>query len=171
VTLKAIGREYDFFLSTAAGGALALGSGTMTLAAYGASPVLDLLKDSLTTNLDIALTLQPIRDIFLMNHQDCGAMKSFLRCSGYPPNLGDDNARELAIQVEVLTLAYNEMARRYPLKRIIPTVIDINGSVARYGDINSNLTSNTWTILHVGTRSRDPRGLWFGLEKDRTYSF
>jgi hypothetical protein len=167
---KATGREYDFFLSTAAGGALALSSGAMRTATYQATDVLELLKASLTTNLDIALTLQPIRDVFLMNHQDCGAMKAFLECSGYPPYLGENNVRELEVQGEVLALAYSEVSERYPYKRIIPTLIDINGSVARY-----NINENSWTILHVGTRigegSNDPRGLWFGLQQGETYTF
>jgi len=166
---KAVGREYDFFLSTAAGGALALSSGAMLTATYQSSNVLELLKASLTTNLDIALTLQPIRDLFLMNHQDCGAMKAFLECSGYPNYLGDNNKRELEIQGEVLTYANQEVAARYPYKRIFLTLIDINGSVAQY-----NIAENSWTILHVGAGmhgSLDPRGLWFGLQQGEIYTF
>jgi carbonic anhydrase len=167
---KAVGREYDFFLSTAAGGALALSSGAMLTATYQSSNVLELLKASLTTNLDIALTLQPIRDLFLMNHQDCGAMKAFLECSGYPNYLGENNKRELEVQGEVLAHAYQEVAARYPYKRIFLTLIDINGSVAQY-----NIEENSWTILHVGTRvgegANDSRGLWFGLQQGETYTF
>ena len=47
-----------------------------------------LLKESLTKNIDISLSLDSIKEIYLLNHQDCGAIKAYLGCSGYPEIMG-----------------------------------------------------------------------------------
>lgn len=161
---KSAGREMDFFLSTAAGGPLALGCASSRLS-HPSPDVLQLFQKSLVTNLDIALTLQPIKDIYLMNHQDCGAMKHFLACSGYPKSLGENNQREIQVHGEVLALAHQFMAPLYPYKRIKLGLIDINGAVAEY-DINSN----TWTVVHTGETDSE-LGLWYGLNVGDVYPF
>lgn len=145
---KAIGREYDFFLSTAAGGALALGHATCSLA-YTSQNIMELFQQNLVTNLKVALTLQPIQELFLMNHQDCGAFKAFLPYSGYPNVMGADNHRELEIQGEVLALAHTFMKKTFPYQLIRLTLIDLNGSVSEY-----NINAKTWTLIHEGRYHR-----------------
>ena len=48
---------------------------------------MELLKKNLVEKLNIALTLKPIDELFLINHQDCGAIKAFFACSEYPKEL------------------------------------------------------------------------------------
>jgi len=153
---KNVGREMDFFLSTTAGGPLALGCASSPLS-HPSSDVLQLFQQSLVTNLDVALTLQPIKDIYLMNHQDCGAMKHFLACSGYPKSLGENNRREIQIHSEVLSLAHQFLRPIYPDKQIKLGLIDINGAVAEYSP-----NSGTWTVVHLGESDSD-LGLWYNM--------
>jgi len=161
---KSAGREMDFFLSTAAGGPLALGCASSPLS-HASSEVLQLFQKSLVTNLDIALMLQPIKDIYLMNHQDCGAIKHFLACSGYPKNLGENNQREIRVHSEVLSLAYDYLKPIYPYKQIRLGLIDINGAVAEYSP-----NSDTWTVVHLGESDSD-LGLWYNMQVGDKYPF
>lgn len=57
------------------------------------NPSIKLLKQNLIKNINIALTLYPITSIFLLNHQDCGAIKGFLACSDYPTVLESNNEK------------------------------------------------------------------------------
>jgi hypothetical protein len=120
---------------------------------------MDLFQQSLVTNLKVALTLQPIEELFLMNHQDCGAFKAFLPYSGYPSKPGDDNVRELEIQGGVLTLAHAFIQKTFPDKLIRLTLIDLAGSVAQY-----NIADMTWTLLHKGRYDgQNENALWYGM--------
>jgi hypothetical protein len=120
---------------------------------------MDLFQQSLVTNLKVALTLQPIEEVFLMNHQDCGAFKAFLPYSGYPSQPGDDNVRELELQGGVLTLAHALMQKTFPDKLIKLTLIDLSGSVAQY-----NIADMTWTLLHKGRyEGNNVHALWYGM--------
>lgn len=158
---ESTGRGYNFFLSTAAGGALSLGSAICSLS-YKSPEIMQLFKENLLTNLRVALTLQPITEVVLMNHQDCGAFKAFLPYVGYPEQLGYDNVRELEIQAEVLTFAHTFIREQFPDMRVLINLIDVNGAVAEY-----NINQKVWTLLYEGKgrpMHRLKEGLWFGMK-------
>jgi hypothetical protein len=155
----------SYFASTAAGGALSLGykcSCSRLCKKDKCTPSnydMTLLRKNLVKNLEIALTLQPIEEIYLLNHQDCGAIKAFLGCSGYPTTLGDNNAKEIKINQDILQYAKNFILRRFKNKAILLGLIDINGTVAEY-----NTTTKKWTVIFKGDGT-NPLGLWFKLSK------
>jgi carbonic anhydrase len=45
---------------------------------------MEILKKSFITNINISLSLDLLKEIYLLNHQDCGAIKEYLKCSQYP---------------------------------------------------------------------------------------
>ena len=103
---KGIGRELSYYASTVAGGAMPLGykkyckqvcNGCKNKSCNPSNSSMKLLKNNLVENLNIALTLSPITESFLLNHQDCGAIKGFLSCSGYPTVKGSNNKKEIDI--------------------------------------------------------------------------
>lgn len=158
---KSIGRGFDFFSSTTAGGALALGSAICSLS-YKSPEVMELFKETLVTNLRVALTLQPVTEVILMNHQDCGAFKAFLPYVGYPESLGQDNVRELEIQADILTLAHTYIRELFPDLLVQITLIDVNGAVAEY-----NINQKVWTLVFEGSGRASHQlkeGLWFGMK-------
>ena len=127
---QAIGLDFNYFASTVAGGALALGykkycnnkcndcdrsnESTNNKRCDPSNSSMKLLKENLVENLNIALTLKPITEVFLLNHQDCGAVKAFLACSGYPKVLGENNNKELRINTNLLTYANRYMLEKFP---------------------------------------------------------
>lgn len=116
---------------------------------------MELLKNSLIKNLEIALTLQPITDVYLLNHQDCGAIKAYLAYSGYPVKLGDDNHKEIEINTFLLNYAAKYVFENFALiKNIKLGLIDINGSVA-------NFYNDKWVVTFRGV-GINPLGLWYG---------
>jgi hypothetical protein len=149
------------FAATAAGAALPLGykCSCSCLCTEGScnpsNKDMTLLRDNLVKNLEIALTLQPITDIYLLNHQDCGAIKAFLGCSGYPLTFGSDNEKEIQINASILTYAQRYMKKKFPSKTIRLSLIDINGSVATY-----NIVTKKWTKVYTGSGT-NPLGLWY----------
>lgn len=158
--LNAIGLGANYFSSTAAGGALPVGfekyckKKCCTKGCDPSDSTMELLKNSITTNLDIALTLEPITELYLMNHQDCGAFKEFLACSGYPDTLGENNKKEIKINQDILTYTKEYMKHKYPEKKVKLGLIDINGTVANY-----DTKTKTWTVVFRG-KGNDPNGLW-----------
>jgi hypothetical protein len=116
-----------------------------------------LLRDNLVENLKISLGLKPVTDTYLMNHQDCGAIKAVLKNSGYPKQLGDDNNREIKINTDLLIYARHYMARQFPAMRFTMGFVDINGSVATL-----DIASRRWTVIYVGEYN-DPLGTWHGM--------
>lgn len=151
----------DYFVSTAAGASLPIGYPcycTCKCNKDGCNPSnkdMNLLKNSIITNLNIALTLKPIEEIYLLNHQDCGAFRAYLSCSGYPPAIGVDNQKEIDINADVLTYARNYVIKRYPTKRIKLGLLDVNGTVADY-----NVDTKEWIVVYKGSGT-DPKGLWY----------
>lgn len=118
------------------------------------NPTMELFTKNLNANLSIALTLSDIKTVYLLSHQDCGAMKAFLKCSGYPLTLGADNAKEIEIYANLLTYAKNYVNKKFPKLSVRLGVIDYNGSVADY-----NTKTKKWTLQHKGS-GKDARGLW-----------
>ncbi len=115
-----------------------------------------LLRNSLVKNLEIALTLQPITQIFLLNHQDCGAIKAFLGCSGYPMTLGANNPKEIQINQDILKYAKKYLSKKFKnIENIRLGLIDINGTTAEY-----NILTQKWTKIYTGTGT-NPLGLWY----------
>lgn len=166
--LEAIKREF-FDLSTA-GAALASGYSTYCLKSccnkgcdYENSSMA-LLKNSTNENLTIARTLQPIDEVYFLNHQDCGAIKAFLNCSGYPKVLGEDNRKEINIHAKLLKYARNYMKKKFTSVNIFTLgLIDINGSLAAY-----DTATKLWTVKYIGS-GNDKRGLWYGLKVGDIY--
>jgi hypothetical protein len=158
---QGIGLINSYFAATAAGAALPLGykCSCSEICKKGKckpnNEDMALLRENLVKNLEIALTLKPIEKIYLLNHQDCGAIKAFLGCSGYPTTLGANNAKEIEINQDILKYAKKYMSKKFKGKTITLGLIDINGTVAEY-----NTSTKKWTLAFTGTGT-DPLGLWF----------
>jgi hypothetical protein len=161
---QTIGLRNSYFAATTAGGALSLGY--KCSCSKGSCQENDckpnqrkdmaLLRDALVKNLDIALSLQPkLKQINLLNHQDCGAIKAFLGCSGYPTQIGNNNPKEIKINERILTCAKKYLSEKYDGKIINLKLIDVNGSVAEY-DTNTK----KWTLIHTGP-GKNSNGLWY----------
>jgi carbonic anhydrase len=121
-----------------------------------------LLKKNLIENLSIALTLNPINEVYLLNHQDCGAIKEFLACSGYPQTLGENNLKEIKINSTLLVYANEYMLKQFPKMKYVLGFVDINGSVATY-----NAEKNVWTVIFVG-KYHDKKGTWYNMKVGST---
>ena len=119
------------------------------------NPDMILLKDSLIKNIEIALTLDPIYEIYLINHQDCGAIKAFLSCSGYPQTLGGNNSLEIEINTNLLLFAKDYINKVFPNINVRLGLMDVNGSVA---DFNHKYYS--WNLIYRGY-GNNPLGLWY----------
>lgn len=117
---------------------------------------LKVLKKSFVTNLQIALTLKPINTIYLINHQDCGAIRAFLPCSGYPKVEQDKKNKEICINAKILTYANEYVKRKFENFQVILGLIDSNGSVADYDTVTKK-----WVIIYVGTQNNNT-ALWYG---------
>jgi len=158
---QGIGLINSYFAATAAGAALPLGykCSCSDICKKGkcnpCNKDMILLKKNLVKNLQIALTLQPIQKLYLLNHQDCGAIKAFLGCSGYPTTLGANNPKEIQINQDILTYAQKYMLKKFPGKTVTLGLIDINGTVAEY-----NIITKKWTKVFTGA-GINPLGLWF----------
>lgn len=150
-----INQGFNYFSSTTAGSALALGYDAYRCTASNKNDkVIDIMKQNLLTNLQIALTLQPITHINLLMHQHCGAMQAFLKKCGYPYKIGSNNYREIKMNQKILVKAKKQL-RCFNIDTINLDLIDINGSVAQYNKCNK------WTILYKGNGT-DINGLWYG---------
>lgn len=173
--LKGIGYENSYFLATNAGAALPLGykysckndnckcSGKNHSKCCPGTKPMDVLKDSFVTNLQIALTLRPITTVYLLNHQDCGAIRAFLPCSGYPA-VGEENKnKEICINAKILTYAREYVKKKFDGMEVSLGLIDSNGTVGDY-----NTKTKTWHIIYVGS-GENVNGLWYGLIKDDTF--
>jgi hypothetical protein len=163
-----IGFAANYYLGTTAGSALPLGYQQYcseicncecvhdnVLSCDPLNPDMQLLKDSLIKNIEIALTLDDIKEIYLLNHQDCGAIKAFLSCSGYPQTLGENNPLEIKINTDLLLFAKDYINSRFPDIKVRLGLIDINGSVA---DFNEKYFS--WNLVYRGLGG-NPLGLWY----------
>jgi hypothetical protein len=164
---KELGIEFNYYMSTTAGAALALGYESYCDKICNGkckkklcdpkNADMHLLKDGLKKNLEIALSLSPITEVYLVNHQDCGAFKAFLACSGYPKTLGGDNQKEIQINTCIMIYAYNYIKKKFPkIKTIRLGLIDTNGSVA-----DLNIKTNVWNVVFTGV-GVNPLGLWYG---------
>ena len=168
---QAIGFAANYYLGTTAGSALPLGykqycseicncdchhhdSNDDMSSCDPQNPDMQLLKDSLIKNIEIALTLDPIKEIYLLNHQDCGAIKAFLSCSGYPQTLGENNSLEIKINTDLLLFAKDYINSKFPHIKVRLGLIDINGSVADF-----NEQSYSWNLIYRGL-GVNPLGLW-----------
>ncbi len=169
---KRIGFEENYYLGTTAGAGLCLGysdycaeicnckcdsSDHNTSSCDPLNPDMLLLKDSLTKNIDIALTLDSIKEIYIVNHQDCGAIKAFLGCSGYPEEPGTNNQLEIKINTDLLVFACEYLKLKYPEINCRFGLMDLNGSVADF-----DIKYNSWYLVYRGPGT-DPKGLWYGL--------
>ena len=177
---KKLGIEYNYYQATTAGAALALGYEDYCNKLYNGkcdgecdkkckkncnpnNSDIKLLKDGLKKNLDIALSLSNITEIYLVNHQDCGAFKAFLDCSGYPKTLGDNNKKEININTCIMIYSYNYIKKHFPqIKKIKLGLIDVNGSVA-----DLNLKTKEWNVVFTGI-GINPLGLWYWYSSENS---
>lgn len=167
---KVIGFTNNYYLGTSAGAALCLGYSqyckeicncdchipNTNESCDPANPDMLLLKESLTKNIDISLTLDDIKEIYLLNHEDCGAIKAYLSCSGYPENPGE-NPLEIKINTDLLLFAAEYIKSKYPDIDIRLGLMDLNGTVCDY-----DIRYGTWNLIYRGP-GFDPKALWFGL--------
>lgn len=89
-----------------------------------------ILKESIIKNIDISLSLDDIKTIYMINHQDCGAIKAYLECSGYPKTLGENNKKDIKVNTQLLMIAEKYIKCKYPNIKQKLGLIDINGTVA-----------------------------------------
>ena len=153
-----IGLQNLYFTATSAGASLSLGYNCACSSSCSSSSTnkdMNLLRDNLVKNLEIALTLQPITKLYLINHQDCGAIRAFLSCSGYPDSLGSNNEKEIEINSIILKNAKIYLLKKFPNKKITLGLIDVNGTVSNY-----NVLTNKWTKIFIGS-GNNPKGLWY----------
>ena len=156
---EAIGQQNNYYYGTVAGsGALAYGYKCFCKCQCkkDCNPndkTIALFKDNLQTNLDISLTLSPVETVYLLAHNDCGAMKAFLPCSGYPDKLGEDNQKERDIYAKLLEYAKAAVLKKNPKQKVRMGVIDYNGTVADWN-------GKSWVVIYKGT-GKDPKALWW----------
>lgn len=162
------GFEDNYYLAGTAGSALSLGytqycseicncNHDSSTSCDPANPDMELLKDSLIKNIEIALTLDPIKDIYLLNHQDCGAIQAFLPCSGIPQTIGENNSLEIKINTDLLLFARDYIKSKFPDVKCRLGLIDLNGTVADFDE-----KYYSWYLVYRG-HGTNPLGLWYGL--------
>ena len=117
------------------------------------------LKKSFVTNLQIALTLKPIKTVYLLNHQDCGAIRAFLPCSGYPSVGEVKKKKEIEINAKILTYGHDFVKRKFTDMEVILGLIDSNGTVGDY-----DIKTRKWIIIHVGL-GQNTDALWYGFKQ------
>ena len=164
--------KLNYYLGTTAGGGLPLGYKQYCTEIYKCNcncdlstctpcdPLnsdMELLERGLIRNIEIALTLDPIPEIYIINHQDCGAFKSYLSCSGYPQTLGANNSLEIKINTELLFFAKEYVNFRFPDIKVRLGLIDINGTVADFDE-----KYQSWYVVYRGF-GINSLGLWIGL--------
>jgi hypothetical protein len=118
---------------------------------------MELLKNNFVKNIEISETLGSLSNIYILNHQDCGAIKAYLGCSGYPRIIGENNALEIKIQTDLLLYAKKYLVEKFPDITVILGLIDINGTVCDY---NEELLS--WELRYRGSGKRE-FGTWYSL--------
>ena len=127
------------------------------VSSVGSSPSQTTLADHfrkyIMKNIDIALSLDTIKTIYMINHQDCGAIKAYLECSGYPETLGENNEKDIKINTQILLIAEKYIKCKYPNIKPRLGLIDINGTVA-------NLVDGKWFVIYKGPGT-NPLGLWY----------
>lgn len=169
---EGIGKEFDYYACTVAGGSMPLGyekycvkncngcdkNKNKNKSCNPSNSSMKLLKKNLIENINIALTLNPITEVFLLNHQDCGAIKEFLACSGYPQSLGSNNTKEIKINSKLLTYANQYILKYFPNMKYVLGFVDINGSVASY-----NIIKQIWTVIYVG-QYQNELGTWYNMK-------
>lgn len=165
-----IGSSDNFYEASTAGAGLSLGyseycsnicgcPGSNCNQATACDPAnvdMAVLKDSLVRNINIALTLDNIEEIYILNHQDCGAIRAFLECSGYP-NYAENNQVEIQINEDLLQFACQTINENFPNIRCRIGLQDLNGTVCDF-----NPQYQTWVLQYNG-QGVNPNGLWYGF--------
>lgn len=168
--LKGIGYANSYYLSTNAGSSLSLGYKKYCKNNCDddknychKDEAMDILKKSFITNLKIALTLKPIMVVYLLNHQDCGAIRAFLPGNIYP-SVGEDNKKEeIRINASLLTYGQAYIKKKFEHMEVYLGLIDSNGTVGDY-----DIKTKQWSIIYVGL-GQNQNGLWYGFKKDDIY--
>ena len=157
-----IGYDDLYFLATGAGGSLSLGytnycknncSKNSKTPCDPNNKDIAVIKDGIIKNLNIALTLRDINTIYLLNHQECGALNAFLPCAFTNNNY--DKEVEKKINADILTYSFNFILNNYPNMKISLGLIDKNGSIGEY-----DIQNKKWTVTHIGYGT-NKNGLWY----------
>ena len=156
---NAIGENSNYYNATTAGACLPISYNSYchkykSGCTHSFKKTNDVLKRGLYTNLSISQQLSDLDIIYLIDHQDCGAYKTFLPKSGYPQELGENNRKEKLIHKRALLLAKSKLRRRVSNK-IRLGLIDVNGSVAYL-----NSKTGEWKVEYTGPGT-NPKGLWW----------
>ena len=114
-----------------------------------------MLREAVCKNIQVATSIQKIKKIKLIGHQDCKAIMAYLGHDKYPTKLGDDNSSEIKIHEDILASAQNYINDRYPSLAVALEVIDINGTVARF-----STKTNKWKRVYTGN-GNNIKGLWY----------
>lgn len=158
----------NYFFSTTAGASLSLAYDKYTKKCCCSTTcakknTMDTLKESLLENLTIAQTLYPVNTVYIINHQDCGAMRAYLDCSHKCPKYPNQDSvytkkeknNEININEKLLKYAYRYVKKsNSQIKNVLLGLMDINGTVYNY-DINED----KWYFEYQGPYS-NPNGLW-----------
>jgi len=175
--LNAIGYANSYYVGTNAGAALALSydktcdtincqsSKAPSKTCCNGRHYMHDLKKSFVTNLEIALTLKPITVVYLLNHQDCGAIRAFLPCSGYPADGASDKNTEICINAKILASAQKFVTKKFENMQVILGLIDSNGSVADY-----DAKTKKWNVIYVGA-GQNTNALWYGYKLGQILKF
>jgi len=104
--------------------------------------------ENIMLNINLAMSLNDFKDIYLINHQNCKVMKTFL-AENY------NQKKEIEINSEILEYAINYLSNKFPNHTIHAGLIDINGTIANYYSY-----TKVWHIVHRGF-GKDKKGLWY----------
>ena len=158
--LDTLNNKNNYYLGSTAGSSLCLGykcyCKNICSNSQSCNPCnsdLKILKESITKNIDISLSLDNIKNIYMLNHQDCGAIKAYLKCSGYPQTLGENNQKDIEVNTQLLLFSKKYINCKYPNINSRLGLLDINGTIAEY--INKK-----WVIMYTG-KGTNPLGLWW----------
>lgn len=137
---------------------------------------MEILRESVLANLSISQTLFPVSEVYILNHQSCGAIRAFLDCASnyygsscaccscarYPKAnrfSEKDKSNEIEININLLIEAKQYILdSNENISKVTIGLIDLNGTVYNYSE-----KSNQWFLIYEG-EGNSPNGLWFDYD-------
>lgn len=161
--MKVLGYDCSYFDVTAAGASFPLHYPQLAqncgCTAQHASAVQS-IADGVVANLTMSASLTPQKKLFVLDHQDCGAFKAFLRgscCLNYPATPSASRPAkqaELAIHAASLVSAKAALASLNLFDVVVLGVLDRAGCCAFYDD-----SLGAWSVA-VSAERHDPCALF-----------